>query len=161
MTEGGTEMHLKERTFAILATTVFVTIASTANAAGPNKGGATEPKKAAAVQSDKGPHGWLDAPPAGTVKGKVAVRGWALAENGRVTKIQLLVDGKPLPAKLAHNDPRPDVCKTHANPACPKVGFTGEADFSKVKKGKHTLSLRLTDNANRTIEVGKREITVE
>ena len=110
---------------------------------------------------NKPPIGSLDVPAAGAkVTGKTQSYGWALDEDGKVTSLELMLDGKAL-KKLTRNAPRPDVCSTYKVAACPKVGFDTTVDFSKVKKGPHTLSLKVTDNRGAKAEIGKREITVE
>jgi hypothetical protein len=110
---------------------------------------------------NKAPFGALDAPVAGAkITGKTRSSGWALDEDGKVTHLELLLDGKTL-KKLKQDAPRPDVCGTYKVPACPKVGFDTTVDFSKVKKGPHTLSVKVTDNRGAKAEIGKREITVE
>lgn len=106
------------------------------------------------------PYGWLDEP-AGKVQGKTRVYGWALSDQGKVTQIEILLDGKPVSAQLKRV-PRGGICAKYPGRAdCSAPGFAGEIDFSGVAKGPHTLSARFTGGDNRTVELGKRDISVE
>jgi len=110
---------------------------------------------------NKAPFGALDAPVAGAkITGKTRSSGWALDEDGKVTGLELLLDGKAL-KKLTQNAARPDVCAGYKITPCAKLGFDTTVDFSKVKKGPHTLSIKVTDNRGAKVEIGKREITIE
>jgi hypothetical protein len=116
---------------------------------------------AADSKPNKPPIGSLDVPAAGAkVTGKTQSYGWALDEDGKITRLELLLDGKSLKT-LTSNTARPDVCATSKAAACPKAGFMTKVDFSKVKKGPHTLSLKVTDDHGAKVEIGKRDITVE
>lgn len=144
---------MKRKGSALVSALVVYTLAAAACAVEP----------VASKPTNRTPHGILDTPKAGSsvFKGKTAVYGWALDSDGRVTKVEILLDGTPMRlAKFKHDTPRPDVCKVHPVPACPKVGFTGEVDFSKTKEGSHKLSLRMTDNAGKIVEESGRSITV-
>jgi len=107
------------------------------------------------------PYGWMDGPVAGRVTGKTRVHGWALSDQGEVTKLEILLDGTPLELAITRFR-APGICaKYPARAGCPDVGFEGTADFARVPTGEHTLSLRLTDSAGSCAEIAKRAIVVE
>jgi hypothetical protein len=106
------------------------------------------------------PYGGLDEP-VGKVQGRTHVYGWALSDQGEVTQIEILLDGKPVNAQLKRV-PRGGICTKYPGRAdCPAPGFAGEVDFSGIAKGPHTLSARFTDTEGKTVELGNRDITVE
>jgi len=120
---------------------------------------ATNPAQQATVK--KGPYGWLDEPADGSVvEKKVRVYGWALSDQGKVKKIEILLDGKPVKANIKRIA-RGGLCtKYPAGVDCPKPGFAGEVNLSRVKKGPHTLSSRFTDKSG-AVELGKKNVTVK
>lgn len=121
----------------------------------------SEPTQVAAPAKAVKPFGWLDEPGAGQVTGRIKVYGWALSPQGKVTKIEILVDGVPVPANI-HRVQRGNICTKYPGlEDCEKPGFTGEADFSGVVKGTHTLSARFTDTRNVVVELARRSIVVE
>ena len=67
-----------------------------------------------------------------------------------------------MPAKIVRKQARPDVCETYPGRAgCPRVGFKGEVDFSRVTKGEHTLSVRFTNDHEQSVERSRRTVVVE
>jgi hypothetical protein len=95
------------------------------------------------------------------VTGKSRVYGWALSNQGAVTQIEILLDGRPLKIDLSRVR-RDGVCaKYPGRVGCPDVGFEGELDFALVPKGEHSLFLRLTSTGGEVAELAQRTITVE
>lgn len=123
-----------------------------------------QPQAKAAQQAPlkKGPYGWLDKPADGSVIAKKArVYGWALSDQGKVKKIEILLDGKPVKANVKRIA-RGGICTSHpAAVDCPKPGFAGEVNLSRVKKGPHTLSARFTDSTRAAVELGKKNVTIK
>jgi hypothetical protein len=119
---------------------------------------ATNPAQQATVK--KGPYGWLDLPAEGSVVSKkTAVSGWALSDQGKVSKIEILLDGKPAKIKL-NRFKTPGICaKYPGRTDCMSSGFKGDLDLSQVKPGPHTLAARFTDKTG-AAELGKKNITV-
>lgn len=140
---------------------LFAATVAAAHAQKPAKP-AQEAKPAQQATAKKGPYGWLDQPAEGSTVGKkTKVYGWALSDHGKVTKIEILLDGKPAKAKIKRM-PRGGICTIHpAGIDCPNPGFEGEADLSRAKNGPHTLAARLSDSTGATVEVGKKNVTVK
>jgi GT2 family glycosyltransferase len=74
--------------------------------------------------------------------GKVAIRGWSVAEGG-VDSIRILIPGLPQ-METTPSLPRPDVKKNHPDlDATGRAGFAAEFDSTPLAKGRHTITLRL------------------
>jgi len=119
-------------------------------------------KPAQPATAKRGPYGWLDEPAEGSTVGKkTEIYGWALSERGKVSKIEILLDGKAIKANLKRI-PRGGLCPKFPTAVdCPNPGFLGEADFSRAEKGSHTLAARFTDSTGATVELGKKNVTVK
>lgn len=106
------------------------------------------------------PYGWLDRP-TGTVQGKTRVFGWALSDQGAISRIEILLDSKSVAADL-HRVFRGGLCATYPGRAdCPNAGFQGQVDFALVPKGAHRLALRLTSTSGAVAEIAERTVAVE
>lgn len=74
--------------------------------------------------------------------GKVAIRGWSVAEGG-VDCIRIQIPGLPQ-LETTPSLPRPDVKKNHPDlDATGRAGFVAEFDSLPLAKGRHTITLRL------------------
>ena len=74
--------------------------------------------------------------------GKVAIRGWSVAEGG-VDCIRIHIPGLPQ-LETTPSLPRPDVKKNHPDlDATGRAGFAAEFDSLPLPKGRHTVTLRL------------------
>ncbi len=115
------------------------------------------PDEPVAFQVESGPprppFGRIDTPPNGAeVTGTVPVRGWALAEDLRVTAVDILVDGVTH-GRAAYNQVRNDVCTEFpGRPNCPGPGFTFNLNTATgvlLPNGTHTLAARALDETGR------------
>lgn len=74
--------------------------------------------------------------------GKVAIRGWCVAEGG-VDCVRVIIPGLPQ-LEATPSLPRPDVKKNHPDlDSTGRAGFTVEFDSTPLPKGRHTITLRL------------------
>ncbi len=114
------------------------------------------PEEAAAfeVLPAREPFGRLEEPAAGAeVSGTVMVRGWAAADDLRVTAVDILIDGLTY-GRATYNLERPDICgDLPGRPNCPRIGFTLQLNTTAgvlLPNGRHTLAARIHDEAGRT-----------
>ena len=91
---------------------------------------------------------WMDTPQFGAkVQGTLEVRGWAFKDGVGLSKVDLLVDGKPA-GTVTYGRPY-DITgfwKISNDPQHPNVGFDAQLDTSGLAPGKHWLGLRLHGN---------------
>ena len=68
--------------------------------------------------------GWIEAPgPGDSVRGDLTVRGWALVPGGRVSAVEVRVDGQ-VAGRVVPDQPRPDVLTYWGLTQDPRVGFS-------------------------------------
>lgn len=97
-----------------------------------------------------------NAPPTGVVvtprqndivSGVITVSGHAWDPDGRITAVQLVVNGE-VRAAIPYGQPRPAECTALENvPACPNIGFTLQYDTGLLRNGANVLGVRVTDNS--------------
>ena len=91
---------------------------------------------------------WIDTPQFGAdVSGELEVRGWAFKDGVGLSRVELLVDGKPA-GQLSYGRPY-DVTgfwKISSDPQHPNVGFDARVDTKGLAPGTHWLGLRLHGN---------------
>jgi hypothetical protein len=97
----------------------------------------------------------IDAPADGAeVTGNVTFRGWAAADNVRITGIDVLIDGVNY-GRATYGQARPDVCSSlgFTSPNCPNVGFifavNSVTGFIPLPNGEHLLQIRVQDETGR------------
>jgi hypothetical protein len=110
------------------------------------------------------PKGAIEVPSGGSeLSGTVTVRGYAYADDFRVTRIDLLIDGITFPGTTggaSYNVARPDICGplSPAPPNCPNVGWTltlnTKTGTPPLPDGPHSLQLRVLDETGRYSLVG-------
>jgi len=80
------------------------------------------------------------------ISGMVRVSGQAWDPDGRVTLVQLLVDGVTR-ATVPYGAPRPEACSDLIDvPLCPNIGFQLDYDTRQLLNGPHVLGVRVIDN---------------
>ncbi|HEX3681976.1 MAG TPA: hypothetical protein VHU83_05485 [Bryobacteraceae bacterium] len=81
-----------------------------------------------------------------TFSGTASFTGWALANNGAITGVQILVDGI-LRGSAQYGTSRPDVCSGYpSGVGCPNVGWTFNFDTSALTNGPHILEADATSS---------------
>mgnify|MGYP000045608829 CR=1 FL=1 len=100
------------------------------------------------------PEGALTAPVNGDrVSGTIRVTGHAYDPDGRVTQVQLLIDGGAV-AALPYGQPRPEVCAGLTGiAACPAIGFEGEFNTKTLSNGLHRIGVRFIDTNGASVVV--------
>ena len=96
---------------------------------------------------DRAPsQGVLETPKlADTLTGVINVKGFAYAPGGRVTSVQLLMDGSSV-GTLTYGGARPDACAGLADvTACPNIGFTGTLDTRRFSNGPHVFGVGIVN----------------
>ena len=111
------------------------------------------------------PRAQIESPANGTtVSGDITVRGWALADDLRVTSVDILIDGVTY-GPTAYGLARTDICnaQTTRPPNCPFVGFTlilsTKDAFPMVLDGQHTMKVRVRDETGRFTVVDDSAVT--
>ena len=119
------------------------------------------------IESGQGrlPRGRLESPVEGqAVSGTVPVRGWALADDLRLLRVEILVDGITF-GNAALNDLRTDVCTGSTSPNCPRAGFTFMLNTATglipVPNGRHTLEVRAVDETGRFTLIPEQPVNIE
>ncbi len=91
---------------------------------------------------------WMDTPQFGeNVSGALEVRGWAFKDGVGLSRVELLLDGKPA-GTVTYGRPY-DITgfwKISNDPQHPNVGFDAQLDTSGLAPGRHWLGLRLHGN---------------
>ncbi len=108
------------------------------------------------------PNGRIEFPEDGMeVSGNVALRGYALADDLRVTAVDILVDGITY-GRAVQNTERNDICAGSASPHCPRPGFTFNlittSTSPPIANGRHRLAARALDEVGRYTIIA--EITI-
>lgn len=89
---------------------------------------------------------WFDSPASGARVGRqVALSGWAFKDGVGLSRVELLLDGTPVPG-LNYGVGNTGVAaywKGSTDPNHPHVGFSGTLDLGGVAEGRHWLGLRL------------------
>jgi hypothetical protein len=93
------------------------------------------------------PRGALTTPqPNDKLTGAVKVSGYAYAPAGRITHVQLVVDGYPL-TELPYGVDRTQVCTNLPDAtACPNIGFEATFDTTRLVNGPHNFLIVLQDD---------------
>jgi uncharacterized Fe-S cluster-containing radical SAM superfamily protein len=107
------------------------------------------------------PVGALDVPAPDTfLSGYAPVQGWAFARLGRtIEKLEVRIDGVALgAAEWGHL--RPDVAAIHPGDGRTFSGFRYELDTRAVADGPHTIEISATDSRGRSVDFGRRSVTV-
>lgn len=93
------------------------------------------------------PMGVLASPkPNQKLSGTIKVSGHAWDADGKVSSVDLLVDGSVY-MTLRYGLPRPEECTQLTGvAACPNIGFEGDFDTRQLSNGAHALGVRITDN---------------
>jgi hypothetical protein len=101
------------------------------------------------------PKGAIELPAAGAeLSGIAQFRGYAYADDLRVARVDLLIDGVTYPG-IGYGVSRPDVCATlsPAPPNCPNIGWTLTANTRTgappLPDGPHSMQLRVLDETGR------------
>ena len=92
---------------------------------------------------------YIDSPaPQSRMRGRFEVSGWAFKEGVGLSKVEILIDGKPtVDARYGAAMPNvTDYWKGSTDPQHPRVGFSASVDGSAFKAGSHWLRLRLHGN---------------
>jgi len=91
---------------------------------------------------------WFDTPqPGADVRGVVEVRGWAFKDGVGLSRVELLVDGRPVaPVRYGRPYDITGFWKISNDPQHPNVGFDAQMDTSALSPGRHWLGLRLHGN---------------
>jgi hypothetical protein len=105
------------------------------------------------------PKGAIEAPVSGAeLSGTVEFRGYAYADDLRVTRVDLLIDGVTYPGATgtAYGAPRADICGTLPAPApanCPNVGWTvmlnTRIGSPPLPDGAHSMQMCVLDETGR------------
>ncbi len=110
------------------------------------------------------PRGWLDSPsPNATGSGPVLVGGWAIDQatpSGSLT-LTLLIDGAPVSVTFTRGL-RPDVCAVFSESSFPSAcqsGFSAIWDSTGLT-GTHTVAVRVTNRAGRSMILGMVPVTL-
>jgi uncharacterized protein (TIGR03437 family) len=83
----------------------------------------------------------------GAVSGTTTFDGWAVADNGSISSVQMLVDGVSY-GYAQYGTSRPDVCAAYPGRAgCPNVGWTFSFDTTLIGNGTHILEARATETS--------------
>ena len=89
---------------------------------------------------------WIDTPQAdATVAGVVEVRGWAFKDGVGLSRVEVLLDGRPV-GEVPYGQRDTGVAafwKISTDASHPHVGFGGSVDLGDVASGQHWLGLRL------------------
>jgi hypothetical protein len=102
------------------------------------------------------PKGALESPASGAeVAGTVQFRGYAYADDLRVTRVDLLIDGVTYPGGI-YGGARTDICGALPSPTppnCPGIGWTATLNTRTgsppLPDGPHSVQLRVTDETGR------------
>jgi hypothetical protein len=85
------------------------------------------------------------------VSGTVLIYGYGWDPDGRITGVQLVVDGATR-ATMPYGEARPSECGTLPDvAACPNIGFSMQWNSRTVLNGPHVLGIRLIDNTGRAV----------
>ena len=87
----------------------------------------------------------IDSPSGGnyTVSGVANFYGWALADTGSVSTVNVAIDGMAFGA-ASYGAIRTDVCAKYSASNCPDVGWSFPFDTSVLAAGSHTLAVTVT-----------------
>jgi Fungalysin metallopeptidase (M36)/Fungalysin/Thermolysin Propeptide Motif len=125
-----------------------------------NSRGATKDTDPVSFNVDGGqsrlPKGAIEAPAAGAeLSGTVQFRGYAYADDLRVVRVDLLIDGLNYPSAL-YGLARADICGTlpaPAPPSCPNIGWSltlnTRSGAPPLPDGPHSMQLRVQDELGR------------
>lgn len=97
--------------------------------------------------ADRAPsQGVLETPKLGdTLTGIIDLKGFAYAPGGRITSVQVLLDGSTV-GTLTYGGARPDACVGLSDvAACPSIGFAGTLDTRRFDNGPHVLGIRIAN----------------
>jgi uncharacterized protein (TIGR03437 family) len=73
--------------------------------------------------------------------------GWAVANNGSITSVEMLIDGVSY-GFAQYGGSRPDVCAAYPQSGgCPNVGWNFDFDTTRIYNGSHILEARATSSA--------------
>ncbi|MCD7097536.1 glycosyltransferase family 39 protein [Stenotrophomonas sp. MMGLT7] len=88
---------------------------------------------------------WIDAPlPGAGVDGAFEVQGWAFKDGVGLSRVELLLDGRPLAsADYGHVQDVTGFWKISNDPQHPRVGFRARLRSQDLPAGRHWLGLRL------------------
>ncbi len=90
-----------------------------------------------------------------TLAGTAQFAGWALADNGSISSVQILIDNIAR-GSAQYGVSRPDVCSAFAGPAgCPNVGWTFSFDTTTLTYGTHTLAVKALSSTGQYATVGE------
>ena len=99
------------------------------------------------TNADRAPsQGVLETPKVGdTLSGVIDLKGFAYAPGGRVTGVQILMDGSTV-GTLTYGGDRTDACASLPDvTACPNIGFTGTLDTRRFSNGPHVLGVYIVN----------------
>jgi radical SAM protein with 4Fe4S-binding SPASM domain len=108
------------------------------------------------------PFGVLDFPlPDSTLRGAVAVRGWALGCRGRtIQRVAIRIDRTEM-GTADWGYYRPDVGETYPGRERSFSGFDYTLDTRHLSNGAHVLDISVTDTASETATLGTRSLIVQ
>jgi hypothetical protein len=87
------------------------------------------------------------------VSGIIAIYGHAWDPDGRVTQVQLLVNGE-VRATIPYGRPRPEECEALSDvTACPNIGFETGFDTRRLNNGPNVLGVRLVDDRGTSVVI--------
>jgi hypothetical protein len=97
--------------------------------------------------SNHAPRGALVTPTNNSrVRGSINVWGYAWDPDGRITQVQLLINGE-LRATIPYGETRPGECANLPDvAACPDIGFALDFDTRRLLNGPQVLGVRAVDN---------------
>lgn len=111
---------------------------------------------------NQAPFGALDIPGGAgitNVSGAFPVVGWAADTHG-IERIEVSIDDTILQNAI-HGDGRPDVGATFPDfDAAAFSGYVANIDSTRIQNGLHTLTVRATDNKQKTALIGRRTVQV-
>ena len=93
---------------------------------------------------------YVDSPaPSESLAGQASFRGWALADTGTISIVDIAVDS--VPAGMAtYGLSRPDVCAVYSSANCPNVGWSFPFDTTLLVAGAHSLDVTITTSTGKT-----------
>ena len=109
------------------------------------------------------PSAYLARPKRGnTLKGVVYFQGWAVDDAVGVSKVEAVVDGKPVaPVLYGNNDPRVLLhMPGSTDPNHPRVAFYHQWDSTTVAEGEHTVEIRVHSTDGKIRNFGRRTVFV-
>ncbi len=107
------------------------------------------------------PRAWIDQPlPGAELPGTALISGWAYNEDLGVSAVRIYLDSEFV-AEAEYGLPRPDVVTATAlssDPNQPNLGFEARLDTGGFPRGRHELSIGITDSRGKETRYGHREI---